>query len=372
MLEALQRHPHARAVLGGALPPQGRPSHAYLFHGPPGAGKRVAARAFAAVLLAEGSVDPAGAQLRVEHGTHPDLTWVVPTGAAVMRVSDIDEAVVAAATRTPFESRRRVFVIEDADLMNDEAANRMLKTLEEPPSFVHLVLLTDRPSRVLPTVSSRCQAVRFDARAPEDIAAGLHGIAPDTALACARLALGDAQRASMLAYGDGAALRGEAETYARAACAGAVAPPAAQALLDRAKALGAAEGAAIEAATAEGLDMLPKKEQSRARRDGEERAKRAARGALTDGLDRALVLVGLWLRDVACVMDGAPDLVHGVDRLPQLQEDAAALAARGVSPHRLRDGIALIDDTRAGVRELNLTPDLALDALASRLARGLA
>ena len=100
-------------------------------------------------------------------------------------------------------------------------------------------------------------------------------------------------------------------------------------------------------------------------------ARLSARGALTDGLDRALVLVGLWLRDVACVMDGAPDLVHGVDRLPQLQEDADALVERGVSPHRLRDGIALIDDTRAGVRELNLTPDLALDALASRLARAL-
>ena len=166
-------------------------------------------------------------------------------------------------------------------MLTAEAFNALLKTLEEPPSFVHLVLLTDRPSRVLPTVSSRCQAVRFDARSPQDIAAGLHGIPPDTALACARLALGDADRATMLAYGDGAALRGEAETYARAACAGAMAPPAAQALLDRAKALGAAEGAAIEAATAESLDMLPKKEQSRARREGDERARGDA-GRLAD------------------------------------------------------------------------------------------
>ena len=360
-------------MLGGALPPQGRPSHAYLFHGPPGAGKRAAARAFAAVLLAEGSSDPAGAQARVEHGTHPDLTWVVPTGATEMRVSDIDEAVVAAATRTPFESRRRVFVIEGADLMNDNAANRMLKTLEEPPSFVHLVLLTDRPSRVLQTISSRCQPVRFDALSPEDIArSGLHGIAPETALACARLALGDGERAKMLAYGDGAALRSEAETFARAACAGTVRPLAAEALIDRAKALGAAVAASIEETTAEGMDMLPKKEQARARREGEERAKRAARGAQTDGLDRALVLVGLWLRDVACVMDGAPELIHAVDRRSQLEEDAASLADRGVRPNRLRDAIAVIDSTRFGLRELNLTPDLALDALASRLARGLA
>src|SRR5262249_18567363 len=143
VLAELERHPHARAVLGRALPPEGVPSHAYLFHGPPGAGKRAAARAFASALLAEGVADPDGARARVAHGTRPDLTWVVPTGATEMRVSDIDEPVVAAATRTPFEARRRVFVIEGADLMNDNAANRMLKTLEEPPPFVHIVLLTD-------------------------------------------------------------------------------------------------------------------------------------------------------------------------------------------------------------------------------------
>ena len=64
---------------------------------------------------------------------HPDLTWVAPSGAAEMLVADIEEPVVAAATRTPFEARRRVFVIERAETMNDQAANRMLKTLEEPP-----------------------------------------------------------------------------------------------------------------------------------------------------------------------------------------------------------------------------------------------
>ena len=74
MLPGLDRHPHARAVLGGALPPAGRPSHAYLFHGPPGAGKASVARAFAALLLAEGASDPEGARARVAHGTHPDLT----------------------------------------------------------------------------------------------------------------------------------------------------------------------------------------------------------------------------------------------------------------------------------------------------------
>src|SRR3954471_24987590 len=97
VLPGTEDHPHAAAVLGAALPREGRPSHAYLFHGPAGAGKRDVARAFAAALLAEGSADPDNAQARVLRGTHPDLTWVAPSGAADMLVSDIDEPVVAAA-----------------------------------------------------------------------------------------------------------------------------------------------------------------------------------------------------------------------------------------------------------------------------------
>src|SRR3954447_11788096 len=170
MLPGLERHPHARAVLR-----LDAPSHAYLFHGPAGAGKRDVARAFAAELLAEGAADPDNARARALRGTHPDLTWVAPSGAADMLVSDIDEPVVAAAARTPFESARRVFVIERADTMNDEAANRMLKTLEEPPAFAHLVLLTDRPGNVLPTIASRCQHVRFDALPAGEPAARVRG-----------------------------------------------------------------------------------------------------------------------------------------------------------------------------------------------------
>src|SRR3978361_2295068 len=123
MLEVVDRHPHARAVLPAALPPGGSPSHAYLFHGPAGAGKREAARAFAAELLAAGRADPARAPRPAGAGSHPDLTWVRPSGAAEMLVSDIEEPVIGAATRTPFESHRRVFVIEGADTMNDQAAN---------------------------------------------------------------------------------------------------------------------------------------------------------------------------------------------------------------------------------------------------------
>src|SRR4051794_32682056 len=212
VLAGTEDHPHARMVLGSALA-SGSPSHAYLFHGPPGTGKRTAARALAAELLAEGEDDPGAARTRAMHGTHPDLTWVKPTGAHVMRVSDVDQAVVSAAGRTPFESKRRVFVLERVDTMNDEVANRLLKTLEEPASFVHLILLTDALGQVLETVVSRCQLVRFDPLSPERIAAKLEaeGLDPTRAGACGRLALGNASRARFLASDEGAGLREDVE-----------------------------------------------------------------------------------------------------------------------------------------------------------------
>jgi hypothetical protein len=125
-LPGIEAHAHALAVLVPALGPAGSPSHAYLFHGPAGTGKRAIARAFAAALLADGARDPQTVADRVARDCHPDLTWVRPSGAAEVLVSDIEEPVVAAAMRTPFESARRVFVIEAVDTMNDQAANRML------------------------------------------------------------------------------------------------------------------------------------------------------------------------------------------------------------------------------------------------------
>ncbi len=368
VLSTLDRHPHARAVLGAAIPPQGSPSHAYLFHGPAGAGKADAARAFAAELLAEGSPDPQRTRDRVLRGAHPDLTWVTPSGAAEMLVSDVDEAVVAAASRTPFEATRRVFVLEHADAMNDQAANRMLKTLEEPASFAHLVLLTDRPADVLPTIASRCQPVRFDAPTAQELEQrlNLHGIAPESAAACARLALGDGNRALALALGEGPALRQAAESFARAALEDDFTERPWAALVTRAKALGLVAQEAIEERVAADADLLPQKERRKAEREGTEAAKRAHRRATRAALDEALRLSGLWLRDVACVLDGAEDLVYAVDRLPALREDA-----EGRDVHRLRTGVALVDETRAALA-VNVNEELQLEALAYRLARQLA
>src|ERR671932_108815 len=97
-LAGTEDHPQARMVLSTALA-SGEPSHAYLFHGPAGTGKRTAARAFAAELLAEGADDPDAVRRRVLSGSHPDLTWVRPTGAHVMRTEDVDGPGISAATR---------------------------------------------------------------------------------------------------------------------------------------------------------------------------------------------------------------------------------------------------------------------------------
>ncbi len=364
MLAGVEAHPHAAAVLGAGLPPQGSPSHAYLFHGPAGSGKATAARAFAAALLAEGVADPEGAARRVEAGVHPDLTWVAPRSSAGILVGDVDEPVVSAAARTPFESTRRVFVIERADELNDQAANRMLKTLEEPAAFAHLLLLTNRPGNVLPTIVSRCQSVRFDAPPVAAVAERLerHGVAPGAADASARLALGDVERGLLLALADGPALRAGAEALARGALAGDLSDRPWTALLDRARGHGDTAAAEVVGRVEADLDLLPVKERKRAEREGSEQARRAQRRASSQALDHALALVGLWLRDVACVLDGAPELVHHSDRLEALREDAAE---RDV--HRLRAGVLLVDDVRASL-VLNPTEELALEGLAYRLA----
>jgi DNA polymerase III subunit delta' len=365
VLAELERHPHARAVLGPALGEPLRPSHAYLFHGPGGAGKRAAARALAAELLADGVADPDNARLRVAHGTHPDLTWVTPSGAHEMLVSDIDEPVIAAAAKTPFESRRRVFVIERVDEMGEEAANRMLKTLEEPASFVHIVLLTDRLGEVLPTIRSRCQTVRFEPPTEEEAVAAVQrlGAGEEQATACVRLALQDSERAAELASPEGQALRVAAEAYARAALAGTMATERPWVpMLAAVRARGASAGTELEAQQTAELELVSRKEQKRVRTLWDERIKRTRRRVQTGALDLALQIVSLWFADLAALALDAPDLVRNVDRLAQLQEDRPA----DRDPLALRDAIELVEETRRRF-ELNVSEELACEALAYRL-----
>jgi DNA polymerase-3 subunit delta' len=360
-LPGIDAHPHARAVLLPALPPEGKPSHAYLFHGPPGSGKRTIARAFAAALLADGGSDAEAVGERVRRDSHPDLTWVTPSGAAEMLVGDIEEPVVAAASRTPFESSRRVFVIERVDAMNDQAANRMLKTLEEPPSFAHLLLLTDRREDVLPTIASRCQHVRFDPLPAGRIAELLEDVDGDRARACARLAAGDASAARRLASPEGAALRESAEAFVRSALAGATAGRPWSRLLDVARAAGVRAGEEAQEQMELELELVPSKERKRYEREGAEARRRLERRMRTQTLDLALRLAELWLRDLLCVSEGAPELLYAVDRRGELEEDA-----RERDGARLAEGMEMVAESRLSL-SLNVSDELALEALAYRL-----
>ena len=341
-VRGLEAHPHASAVLEAALQ---EPSHAYLFAGPAGSGKRAAASAFAAELL---GADPD----RVARGSHPDLTWVTPSGAHEMRREDVGDTVVAAAAHTPFESARRVFVLEQADCMTDAAANTLLKTLEEPPSYVVMILISDNPTQVLATIASRCQPVRFDPLSPEALAEQL-----GVPLACARLALGDGERAAFLATEAGSALRAAAEAFARG-------PASARpwlTLIAAGRERAAVAEAELEARMKEELEFLPAKERRRHEASYADRIRRARRRAETGTLDHALQLAGLYFRDLACVAAGAPELVHNLDR---------ELPAPPASPAALLEAVDLVEDTRARLA-LNVTEELALEALSYRLDRTL-
>jgi DNA polymerase-3 subunit delta' len=365
VLAELDRHPHARSVLEPALASGGRASHAYLFHGPEGAGKRAAARALAAELLAEGARDPQGARARVDSGAHPDLTWVLPSGAHEILVSDVDEPVIAAASKTPFEAQRRVFVIERVDELGDEAANRMLKTLEEPAWFVHLILLTDRLSEVLPTISSRCQLVRFDPPPVEQVAGGVEalGVSRETAMACARLSLGDANRARGLADEAGRRLRSAGEGFARAALHGEVAAvrPWLE-LLDIVRAQGESVRTELDRRAADDMELYPRKERKRVETEWSERIRRLRRRAETTALDLGLQVSALWFSDLAALAWGAEELVRNVDRLGDLRADA------GTDPRRLLDAVELVEETRQRF-QLNVSEELACEALSYRLER---
>jgi DNA polymerase-3 subunit delta' len=210
--------------------------------------------------------------------------------------------------------------------------------------------------------------VRFDALPPEAMAEHLQaeGVKPETALACARLALGDGERARELAVGDGPKLRKHAEAMARAPIAGAAATRPWLPVLKIARERGGAAKEEQEAALAEELQFLPKKEHRKRITEATERARRAERRAATAALDQALQLTGLWFRDLACVAAGAPELAHHADRTQELAADAT-----GREPAKLRQAVELVDDTRARLA-LNVAEELACEALAYRLERLLA
>ncbi len=185
----------ALRTLGLALV-QGRLHHAYRFQGPDGVGKETTALALAAILecgrrttcripAGEGRgeiveiPDGCGACAdcrNVDSGTHADVALVAPEkGKAVISIAQIRE-VTGFAHYAPGEGKHKVVIVREADRITEEGANALLKVLEEPPRSTHFILITSRPHKLLPTISSRSIPIRFSPLSPGDLRAVLTGL----------------------------------------------------------------------------------------------------------------------------------------------------------------------------------------------------
>ncbi|HZO05482.1 MAG TPA: hypothetical protein VFB52_03785, partial [Solirubrobacterales bacterium] len=359
LLEATEHQGRARIALTAAL--ESGPSHAYLFRGPRGAGKRAAARALAAEILADGAADPEDARRRalLDPSPHPDLVWLVPRGAQHL-VDEVRERVIRAAAYRPFEGDKRVFVVEAAEAMRDESQNALLKTLEEPPAYVHLILLSSEPEALLETIASRCQPVDFAPLPAQVLEAALAGSGAEAEVAAAaRLAGGDLERARLLLSPRGRELRGEAERCLAAALADEVGSAPWKQLLDEAE----GAGTDVEEETRAALEEEAKSGLKRTAREIGEEAKRAGRRRRTEILDLGLELCAAWLRDLAALASGAEEVVFNRDRLDLLRAQSA-----GIDAARARSGAELVQQVRRSL-DLNVSEELALEALFFRLER---
>jgi DNA polymerase-3 subunit delta' len=386
--EAVACQPRATMALEAAL--ESGASHAYLFRGPRGSGKGELARAFAAELLAGATEDGEEARRRalMDPSPHPDLVWLRPTGAQHM-VEEVRERVIRASAYRPFEGGKRVFVVEAAEAMRDESQNALLKTLEEPPGFVHLILLSSEPAALLETIVSRCQPVDFAPLPAEAVEEALReggGISAgdEEVKAAARLSAGDVELARLLLTEQGRQARAQAEAFAAFALGGSegrggegagagTAPAPWKALLDVAE----KAGEEAEAVAREALEAEKEAGLKRSARDIADEAKRTGRRRRTELLDLGLRLLATWYRDLAATAAGAPDLAHNSDRLADLEAAAARLSqvaprsgAQSPAVSAARQAAELVQDTRRRL-DLNVSEELALEALSFRLTQAL-
>jgi DNA polymerase III delta' subunit len=371
---------------------RGHVPHAILLAGPDGVGKTTLALDLAAGLLCE--ADPERRPCRscrgcrmVDHGGHPDLHRLGPVGPGRQVVIGGAEAryrgirdLIAELALMPVEGRARVAIVDGADRMNEDAQSALLKTLEEPPAGVVIVLCADQETRLLPTVRSRCARVRLGLVGSRDIETivGDHDLAdPPLAARLGRLAAGRP---------------GLALAYARAPDAVLIRAELSRVLLDLTEAGSAARLAAVRAAIPRALALitaLAGADDGRAgervtrRRGKEPRGTAAVATASTDpdpddaspdeveprgrpvpATERrqaAEILVGLWAdvaRDLALVGAGGTRSVRDPVLLEELGDAAAAI-----------DGVAIAAflDRAARAAELlasNVSPELLLDSLA--------
>ena len=295
-------------------------------------------------LLAAGAADPDDARRRalIDPSPHPDLVWLRPPGAQHL-VDEIRESVIRASSLSPAEGERRVFVIEEAEALRDESQNALLKTLEEPAPFAHLILLCAEPELLAGTIVSRCAPVEFAPLAPDAVieALGGEGEADEqTREAVARLSGGDVELARMLLSERGRELRDSAESAARAALRDAEGSPW-SGMLETAEEAGRDAGAEEEKRLLEAAENTGRRGRSgssgKLTKDATDQVKRTERRARTQALDLGLSLCCAWYRDLAAVSADAGDVVLNSDRTDELAADAQGLDP-GRGPHRGRVG----------------------------------
>jgi DNA polymerase III subunit delta' len=350
--ETFPEQAEAKRLLRAALA-EG-PAHAYLFHGPAGVGKRAAAVAFAAELL--------GGDERVSRRAHPDLYVLEPLGDQI-RIDAI-RALRRDLHMRPFEADRRVYLVFGADLMNEDAADALLKDLEEPPAYAVLVLVANELGPLPETIRSRCQLVPFrrlsERAVREEIGRRAPGLGADELTTLARLAAGRLDRAARLL--DPAATEGRATLLDVARSVyrdpGFEPADAAARLMEAVRARGAAAREQAQEEL-EGFDLTA--------REAEQRVRRAQRGAEREELLATLEELAAWYRDLLVVGSGAEGTAVHSDRLDELREDATR--ERLVGAERACEAVR---ETWRNAEELNVSPGLALEALLVELRRALA
>jgi DNA polymerase III subunit delta' len=352
-------------------------THAWLFTGPPGSGRSVAARAFAAALqCADGGCGHCHECRTVLAGTHADVQAVVPEGLSIG--VEWARELIRIAGRAPSRGRWQIVLVEDADRMTEQAANAVLKMLEEPPPRTLFLLCAPslHPDDVPVTIRSRCRVVGLrtpPVDAVADVLVRRDGIDPALAAWSAAAGGGHVGRARRLARDESARLARKAvldiplRLVSLAACmdaaddlVGAAKEESDQAVavLDAAEiealktSLGVgARGPGVAAASrgsAGQLKELERRQKSRATRIGR------------DSLDRALVdLAGLYRDALVLAAAGgeAPPLSH-----PDRRADAEELARRIGAEGALRRIDAILV-CREAVLEQNVKPQIAVEAL---------
>ena len=350
--ESFPEQAEAKVLLRAALD-EGA-AHAYLLHGPPGVGKQRAAIVFAGELLG----DPERAARR----SHPDLYVLEPLGDQI-RIDDI-RALRRDLHMRPFEASRRVYVVLGADTMNEDAADALLKDLEEPPSYVVILLVAADLGPLPETIRSRCQLVPFRRLSEKAVLAEVEARAPDLSAeertTIARVAGGRLDRVGRL-LDEHAVRRREAllevarsvylEPAFDAAAAAAV-------LVANGEERGSEERGLAEAKLAL-LDLTD--------REAEQRLRRAQRGAEREELLAALEELAAWYRDLVVVAAGAPETAIHRDRLAELAEDATRERMLGAER-----ACELVRETWRAFEEFQLQSALALEALFVGLRRELA